>query len=293
MEVKAMVIAVLGGDGREVECARLAQLEGAQVRVCGLPPDSDLAGKVTACGTVAEAVQGARVVICPIPLPHPEGSLFAPHSEFPLVLDRESLSGMDPAGLIVTGKSSAPMREGAVASGVKLIEYEQDEELMILRSPAIAEGAIRVAIEHTQVTLHDNPCLIVAFGKIGSALARALIGMGARVTVAARNPIQRARAWELGCRVVPLDGLADAARSAVVIFQIAPVRLLTRSILEELAPGTLLVDLAAPPGGVDFEAARELGLTAIWARGLGGRAPRTVGQIQWAGIKKIMEEYLG
>ena len=38
MDLSQYVMAVLGGDGRELECARQAQSQGAEVRICGLPP---------------------------------------------------------------------------------------------------------------------------------------------------------------------------------------------------------------------------------------------------------------
>jgi dipicolinate synthase subunit A len=47
--------------------------------------------------------------------------------------------------------------------------------------------------------------------------------------------------------------------------------------------------MSAPPGGVDWDVAKELGLNAVWARGLGNRAPVTVGRSQWGGIRKRIE----
>ncbi len=292
MDLSKYIVAVLGGDGREVECVRQLLAEGATVRTCGLPEGDGIEAASTHA-TVTGAAQGAHIIICPVPLPQPDGALFAPHSPDKLYVDSESLAGAVLGGVLVTGRASAKMQEASEKHGLKIREYEQDEELMVLRAPAVAEGAIRIAIEHTEVTLHDSPCLIVGFGKIGPALARSLAGVGARVTVAARNPLQRARAWEMGCTAVPLDQLATTAQRSNVIFNIATAPLLDRAVLEGLDSQTLLIDLAAPPGGIDFDAARELGLTAIWGRGLGGRAPRTVGRVQWRGIKAILEDELG
>ena len=63
-------------------------------------------------------------------------------------------------------------------------------------------------------------------------------------------------------------------------------------ILERLPKAALLVDLAAPPGGIDFDTAQRLGLKAIWGRGLGSRAPVTVGASQWGGIRQRIESIL-
>jgi dipicolinate synthase subunit A len=51
-----------------------------------------------------------------------------------------------------------------------------------------------------------------------------------------------------------------------------------------------VLDLAPPSGSVDLEAARDLGHTAIWARGLGSRAPVTVGASQWHGLRRRIDQ---
>ena len=65
--------------------------------------------------------------------------------------------------------------------------------------------------------------------------------------------------------------------------------IVTRPILERLPDHSVLIDIAPPPGSVDFETARSLGHTAVWARGLGSRAPVTVGASQWYGLRRRIE----
>jgi dipicolinate synthase subunit A len=75
-----------------------------------------------------------------------------------------------------------------------------------------------------------------------------------------------------------------------MLFSTVSAPVVDRGVLVELAKGSLVMDLAAPPGSVDLVAAEELGLRGIWARGLGRRAPVTVGRSQWIGIlKRIVE----
>lgn len=286
LDLTGRIAAVLGGDGREVEIARQLVQAGATVRTCGLPEGPVEGWSV--CATVDEAVAGAEIVICPVPLPGPDGTLFAPAASQKLLVDRHTLRPMQRGGILITGRASRLMKEAAEALGLRLYEYEHEEDLMLLRAPAVAEGAIRTAIEQTDVTLHHHPCLVVGFGKIGPTLAQALLGLQARVTVAARNPVQRARAWAMGCEVTSLEQLPDVLGRMAVVFNTVPARLFTRDVLASVGPRAVLIDLSAPPGGVDFEAAQALGVKAIWARGLGGRAPRTVGQSQWQGIVRIL-----
>jgi dipicolinate synthase subunit A len=111
------------------------------------------------------------------------------------------------------------------------------------------------------------------------------------VTVAARNPVQRADAYAIGARPLPLERLPEEAHRFAMVFSTVPAPVVGAPVLERLPRGALVMDLAAPPGGVDLELARTLGHRAVWARGLGRRAPVTVGASQWSGIRRRIEEH--
>ena len=139
-------------------------------------------------------------------------------------------------------------------------------------------------IENTAITIDDARVCVIGQGTIGAVLARYMVALGARTHVAARNPEQRAAAYVAGATPHTLDELPALARRLDMVFSTVPSQVVGADILERLPKSALLVDLAAPPGGIDFEAARRLGLRAIWGRGLGSRAPVTVGGSQWGGI---------
>src|SRR5690606_25686438 len=111
----------------------------------------------------------------------------------------------------------------------------------------------------------------------------------ADVHVVARNPVQRAEAYAAGARPAPLERLPELAPRLAAVFSTVPAPVVGDEVLSGLPRGALVMDLAAPPGGVDLERARDLSLEAIWARGLGRRAPVTVGRSQWSGIKRRIE----
>jgi dipicolinate synthase subunit A len=129
---------------------------------------------------------------------------------------------------------------------------------------------------------------VVGFGNIGQLLARTLRGLGARVHVAARNPIQRAGAYADGLLPLTLEELPELAPSLDMVFSTVPAQVVDRSILERLPTGTLVLDIAPPPDHADLELAAQLGHRAVWARGLGKRAPVTVGQSQWTGLRRFI-----
>ena len=163
---------------------------------------------------------------------------------------------------------------------------------MLQRTPAILEGLLKIVIENTAITIHNSQACVVGQGTIGAVLTRYLVALGAHTHIAARNPEQRAAAFVAGATPHLLEELPELAPRLDFIFSTVPTRVVGEDVLSRLPKSALIVDLAAPPGGVDFDAAKRLGLTAIWGRGLGSRAPVTVGASQWGGIRARIEKIL-
>jgi len=285
-------IGMLGGDKREQEIARRAAMTGAEVRACGFPwPAHGIPG-VQQLTDPAAVLKGARFALFPIPGISASGALFAPAAPAPIIPDRAILSGMAPRAHIILGWADKNLKAHADALSIKLHEYEWDRSLMLQRTPAIIEGLLRIVIENTATTIHDANACVVGQGTVGAVLARYLVALGAHTHVVARNPEQRAAAYVAGATPHVLAELADLAPRLDLLFSTVPARVVGEDVLARLPKSALVVDLAAPPGGVDFDAAKQLGLNAIWGRGLGSRAPVTVGASQWGGIRERIEKIL-
>jgi dipicolinate synthase subunit A len=282
-------IAVIGGDQRDPQIARLAAATGATVHAFGLPWPAEGVPGVTLAPTPQAAAAGADYLLLPIPL----GvglRVYAPHAPEPIVADQTLLGVLAPGAHLFLGRATPELRQATDEAGIEVHEYDPDRELMLLRAPAIVEGAIHQAIEHTDVTINDARVVVVGYGNIGSLLARQLRGLGAHVHVAARNPIQRAAAYADGATPVTLEELPGLAASLDMIFSTVPAQVVGRQVLERLPRGSLVLDIAPPPHHADLELAAELGHRAVWARGLGRRAPVTVGRSQWMGLRRRIEE---
>jgi dipicolinate synthase subunit A len=282
-------IAVVAGDERDPEIARLAAETGAAVSAFGIPwPDNGIP-RVERASSAAAAVDGAHYVLLPIPV-GVGAALYAPHEREPILADEALFSKAASDAWAFCGRATPEIRAAAAAAGVHLHEYDPDRELMLLRAPAIVEGALREAIEATDVTINDAEVVVVGFGNIGQLLARTLRALGARVHVAARNPVQRAAAYADGMLPLTLHELPGLAPSLDMVFSTVPARVVDRPMLERLPRHALVLDIAPPPNHADLEVAAELGLRVVWARGLGRRAPVTVGRSQWSGIRRYITE---
>ncbi|MDZ5454365.1 dipicolinate synthase subunit DpsA [Labrys sedimenti] len=289
MSWQDLVIAVVAGDAREQEIARCALRAGADVRAYGFPwPDEGIAG-VHHAKDAAEALDGADIALFPIPGITAEGALFAPRCPEKIIPTREMLAGMKRPGHIILGWADANLKGHCETLGITLHEYEWDVDLMLLRGPAIVEGVLKVIIENTQITIHKSNVMLVGQGTVGSLLTNTLLALGAHVHVAARNPVQRAAAYAAGAEPLTLEQLPDYLPKMDIVIGSVPKRLLERDLLALLPKHALLVDVAAPPGTIDRDAAAEIGLRAVWARGMGARAPITVGRSQWSGISRRIE----
>ncbi|MFZ5592031.1 MAG: dipicolinate synthase subunit DpsA [Bacillota bacterium] len=282
-------VAMLGGDQRNLlVMQRLVEL-GATVKVVGLPvPESD---RVVVYEDIEHALQGVRALLLPVPGTDEEGKLHAVYAKDPLYLKPQHLAQLKPGTPVLVGVAKSYLRKMAERYKLALLEVMEIDEVAILNSIPSAEGAILLAMQNMPITIHGSQCVVTGFGRTAMTLARMLKALGAHTTVVARNPAQRARAWEIGHQVADLGQLPAVLGRADFVFNTIPALVLNRDVLQSMKPGTLIVDLASSPGGTDLSCAESLGIKAILAPGLPGRySPRTAGEILADVIPRLLIE---
>ena len=180
------------------------------------------------------------------------------------------------------------MHSASLAQGFDVREYETDRKLAIEKMPAIAEGLAALLVERMDNTIFGSRFLIAGYGVVGRAVSKTLGVLGGQITVCARGDVARAEAQVMGfvsSRISELE--SELARTDVFISAV-PSPVLGSELLHRLANRPLLIDLASPPGSVDSTAASKLGFDFIWARGLGGTSPKSVGALEWETIREII-----
>ena len=201
-------------------------------------------------------------------------------------LSRELASGAH----VILGAADARLRAAADATAVTLHEYEGDEELMLLRGPAIVEGALQVAIANT--ARHDPRFVRHA----SSDTARSARYSHARSSCSARtSPSPRATRSSGPPRAQPGQRRRRSTRcpssqpDSAMLVSTVPAPVVGRDVLDRHGARFAGHGPGRAARRRRPRAASELGLVAVWARGLGRRAPVTVGASQWRGIRKRIQ----
>lgn len=84
----------------------------------------------------------------------------------------------------------------------------------------------------------------------------------------------------MGMKPATYEELPVLISNADIIFNTIPALVLNNTILNSDSSEAVIIDLASPPGGTDFDSAKRLGIKALLAPGLPGKvAPRTAGRI--------------
>ena len=280
---------VIGGDLRQVRLAESLARDGHRVHTFALGGQGEPLPGLTSQPCL-RGVEQADCVVLPLPVLDAEGKLSTPLDPDPLpfqnVLDR-----LDPRQIICAGMVTPAAAQAAAERGIPLHDYFAREELAVANAVPTAEGALQIAMEEMPITLHGARALVIGYGRLGRLLAQRLSALGARVSVASRRFDHLAWAEAFGWGGEHTEQLSGWLCGYDLIVNTAPARVLGRAELADLKEGALVIDLASKPGGVDLEAAAQLGVKVIWALSLPGKvAPVTAGQCIRDTIYHILHE---
>ena len=278
IDLSGIVIAVIGGDRRDLVLMQGLVSLGARVRAAGFATGEKLP-QIEMAADLEAAINGAQVLILPMQGTDPDGKIKTLDNSV-LLLTRPIANIIPHGTVFIIGAARGFLRNWATEYGWKLLEIAEMDDVAILNAIPSAEGAIQIAMEQLPITIHGSQSFVLGFGRLGKTLARMLAAIGAITTVAARKKRDLARIYELGYRPVQFDELQEYIQEAEIIFNTVPKLVLDEKMLRLIRKDALIVDLEAYPGGTDFKAAQDLGIAALTAPGLPGKvAPTTGGRI--------------
>ena len=284
-------IAIVGGDLRIVKLAEMLAKDNFKIKTYAIEKAEILnkIQKIEKCKTLNEAIEGADIVIGPIPLSSNNIQINTPFSEQTITL--EELAQNLKNKTFIAGNIKKDFFEYTKNNNSEIIDLLEREELVVLNTISTAEGAIQIAMEETIKTLHSSNVLVLGYGRVGKILANMLKGLGANVYCEARKNVDLAWIKAYGYEPVTLKKLNENLNKFDIIMNTIPALILTEKELKYLKKDCLLIDLASNPGGIDREEAKKQGIKTIWALSLPGKvAPLTSAEFIKDTIYNIIKE---
>lgn len=270
----------LGGDARQLEVIRQVTEMDASATLVGYDKLDASFLDTKVMPLTLEVFTDADAVVLPVAGMDNDGKVDTRFADAPLHLRQEHFAAMRPGTYVFSGIAGQKLSAYCDEYQLRLVKLMELDEVAILNSIPTAEGAIALAMQHTDITIHGATVTVLGFGRCGITLARTLYALGAHVKVSTRDPASEARIYEMGLTPIPSDQLAGHLDDEDIIFNTIPHPVLTASVLAGLKKSCVVIDIASKPGGTDFRYAERRGMKALLAPSLPGLvAPKTAGRI--------------
>ncbi|MBA9086074.1 dipicolinate synthase subunit A [Fontibacillus solani] len=288
-----LTIVFLGGDARQLEVINKCVELDASVRIVGFdklesPPQGAINDTLS-----PELLGEADVIVLPVIGCDDQGLIAAPFSKAEVAMKQETFAAIREGTLVYTGMAKSFLKRMSAEYGFRLIELLDRDDVAIYNSIPTAEGAVMMAIQNTDITIHGSSCIVLGIGRTGFTLAKTLQGLGANVQVGVRREADVARAVEMSWKPFKTTDLSANTGDIDLIFNTIPTMIITAQIISKLPRKAVIIDLASAPGGTDFRFAEKRGIKALLAPGLPGIvAPKTAGIIIANTLcQSILEEF--
>lgn len=285
-------IVFLGGDARQLEVIRKCVEMDATVSAAGFDKWETPCPGANLEQLSPELLGSADVLVLPTVGCDDEGNINAIFSSVRLQLTEELVAALPPRAAVYTGMAKGYLRSLCAKYSLKLVELLNRDDVAIYNSIPTAEGALVMAIQNTDFTVHGSTSMVLGMGRTGFTMARALQGLGSTVKVGVRKQEHFARAEEMGWKPFMTGELLAQVQDVDLLFNTIPSLIITAQVLQRLPKHCLIIDLASAPGGCDFRYAEKRGIKAMLAPGLPGIvAPKSAGIIMAnALIQSITDE---
>ena len=163
-------IGIIGGDLRISKLVMLLVEDNYQVHTYALEEAECV--NVKQHDTIETFVESVDIVISGVPLSRDEKTVFAPLSKKIIAID-ELLRKLKNKTFIA-GAIKENVYDIAKGNNIEIIDMLEKEELTILNCIPTAEGALQVAMEESEITLHRSNVLVLGYGRIGKILSKML-----------------------------------------------------------------------------------------------------------------------
>lgn len=284
-------VAFIGGDARQLEVIKKCIQLDANVTLIGFDNlESSFTG-ATKRPLTCDVLKDVDALILPVVGTDEQGFVESIFCSKPPQLREEHVSSLPKHCVVYTGMAKPYLTLLLSKYQISLVELLERDDVAIYNSIPTVEGALMMAIQNTDITIHGSHVIVLGLGRTGMSLARALHALGARVRVGARRPEHIARIYEMGLTPFHISECKQQVVNADIVFNTIPTLVLNAEVIAQLPQTALIIDLASKPGGTDFRFAERRGIKALLAPGLPGIvAPKTAGQIMANVLSRLISE---
>lgn len=273
-------VAFIGGDARQLEVIKKCIQLDAVVTLIGFDNLESIFTGATKKPLSCDVLKDVNALILPIVGTDDQGFVESIFCSKTLQLKEEHIAVLPKHCVVYTGMAKPYLKTLLAKQQIPLVELLDRDDIAIYNSIPTVEGALMMAIQNTDITIHGSQVIVLGLGRVGMSLARSLHALGARVRVGAKRPEHIARIYEMGITPFHIGEIKQQVHNADIIFNTIPHLILTAEVIAQMPQSTLIIDLASKPGGTDFRYAERRGIKAHLAPGLPGIvAPKTAGQI--------------
>lgn len=295
---KNISIGIIACDLRQVYMARMLAMEGYKIhlvysekldkeKLCKIMLDSNFSEfkNLRISSDITDILLSSEVIAGPVPFDKISEFITIPKFINALT-DRTNVN----RSILFAGMIDTEYKNTLNKNNIKFVDFMEIEELAVYNTIATAEGIIAEAIIHKETNLHNSECMVLGYGKCAKTLANKLKGIGANVTVVARNPMDLTTASSLGHSTLNIASLKNHIYCFEYIFNTIPNMIIDDSVLEHVHPESVIFDIASTPGGVDKYAAAKRNIKIIHSLGIPGKyAPKSSGEA----IGMYLKQYIG
>jgi dipicolinate synthase subunit A len=284
-------VAFIGGDARQLEVIqRLTELD-ATVTLIGFDNLKQSFSGATHADLTDDVFADMDAVLLPAVGTDDQGNIDGVFTSKELRLKGTHLAKLPKHAKVYTGMGKPFLKKLCAKHDITLVQLFERDDVAIYNSIPTAEGALMLAMQNTDITVHGSVAVVLGFGRTGITMARTLQGLGAKVLVGVRKDEHYARAYEMGFQPFHTSTLQQHVRDVDLLFNTVPSLIVTAQVIAAMPPRVVIIDLASRPGGTDFRFAERRGVKAMLAPGLPGIvAPKTAGRIIATVVSQLIME---
>ncbi|MFC4077886.1 dipicolinate synthase subunit DpsA [Salinithrix halophila] len=287
-------VAFIGGDARQLEVIKSCTDLNAKVSLIGFDNLQSPFSGASHRELTPELFKTVDMLILPILGTDEEGHIDSIFTTKTLVLTEADINALPSHAVVYAGIAKSYLKNLCATHSIRLVELLKRDDVAIYNSIPTVEGALMMAIQNTNITIHGSTTLVLGLGRVGMTLCRTLHALGARVKVGVRQPDQVARSVEMGLLPFEMVNLREEVKDVDLLFNTVPALVVTDQVLKAMPYSAVIIDLASKPGGVDFSFAKKRGIKAMLAPSLPGIvASKTAGRILAQTMTRLLAEEYG